>query len=90
MAYNTWLHQRDLTLRGVSPLLSQDQDERESLRTASFGSSSLFDELPTGLQLREKSLVGNGKMPCTVPQHAILHLGLCNLPPVLVGQLFLG
>lgn len=52
IAYNMVLHQRDQALRGVSTLLSQD--ERESLRTAPFGSSSLFDDLPSKLQLREK------------------------------------
>ena len=42
---------------------------------------------PLGCNYETRSLVGNGRMPCTVPQHPILRLGRCNLPPVLVGQL---
>ena len=38
--------------RGVSPLVPLE--EREHLRTAPFGASSLFDELATKLQLRDK------------------------------------
>ena len=45
-------HQRNQALRGVSPLVSQE--ERERLRTAPFGALSLFDELATKLQLRDK------------------------------------
>ena len=52
IAYKILLHQRDQTLRGVSPRVSQE--ERERLRTAPFGTSSLFDELATKLQLRDK------------------------------------
>jgi len=52
IAYNILLHQRDQALRGVSRLVSQE--ERERFRTAPFGSSSLFDELATKLQLRDK------------------------------------
>ena len=40
IAYNILLHQRDQALRGVSPLVSQD--ELECLRTGSFGASSLL------------------------------------------------
>ena len=42
---------------------------RESLRTAPFGSSSLFDSYPLGCNYKKRSLVGNGKMRYTVPQH---------------------
>ena len=35
-----------------------------------------------GCNYETRSLVGNGRMPCTVPQHPIL-----RLPPVVVGQL---
>ena len=52
IAYNILLHQRDQALRGVYPLVSQD--ERERLRIASFGASSLFGDLPNKLQLRVK------------------------------------
>ena len=52
IANNILLHQRDQALRGVSPLVSLE--ERELLRTAPFGASSLFDELATKLQLRDK------------------------------------
>ena len=38
---------------------------------------------PLGCNYETRSSVGNGKMPCTVPQHPIMHLGLCNLPPVI-------
>ena len=51
-AYNILLHQRDQALRGVSPLLPLEELER--LRTAPFGASSLFGELATKLQLRDK------------------------------------
>ena len=49
IAYYILLHQRDQALRGVSPVVPLE--EREHLRTASFGASSLFDELSTKLQL---------------------------------------
>ena len=52
IAYTILLHQRDQALRGVSPLVSQEEQQR--LRTAPFGASSLFDELATKLQLRDK------------------------------------
>ena len=49
IAYYILLHQRDQVLRGVSPVVPLE--EREHLRTAPFGASSLFDELSTKLQL---------------------------------------
>ena len=52
ITYNILLHQQDQALRGVSPLVPLE--EREHFRTASFGDSSLFDELATKLQLRDK------------------------------------
>ena len=52
IAYNILLHQRDQALRGVSPLVPLE--EREHLRIAPFGASSLLDELATKLQLRDK------------------------------------
>ena len=52
ISYNILLHQQDQALRGVSPLVPLD--EREHLRTAPFRASSLFDELATKLQLRDK------------------------------------
>ena len=41
IAYNILLHQRDQALRGVSPLVSQEEQER--LRMVPFEVSSLFD-----------------------------------------------
>ena len=52
IAYNILLHQQDQALRGVSPLVPLE--ELEHLRTAPFGTSSLFDELAIKLQLRDK------------------------------------
>ena len=52
IAYNNLLHQREQALREVSPLVSLE--EREFMRTVPFVASSLFDELGTKLQLREK------------------------------------
>ena len=52
IAYNILLHQRDQALRGVSHHVTQE--ERERLRTAPFGASSLFDKLATKLQLLDK------------------------------------
>ena len=52
IAYNILLHQQDQALRGVSPVVPLE--EREHLRTAPFGASSLFDELATKLKLRDK------------------------------------
>ena len=52
IAYNILLHQQDQAVRGVSPLVPLE--ERERCRTAPFRASSLFDELATKLQLREK------------------------------------
>ena len=51
IAYNILLHQRDQALRGVSPLVPLE--EREHLRTAPFGASSLFDEFATKVQLQD-------------------------------------
>ena len=49
IAYNMLLHQRD---QGVSP--HESQEEWECLRMAPFEASSLFDELATKQQLRDK------------------------------------
>ena len=52
MAFNILLHQRAQALLDASPRLSQV--EKESLRTAPFGSLSPFDDLLTKLHLLEK------------------------------------
>ena len=52
ITYNILLHQRDQALRGVSPLVPLEEQER--FRTAPFGALSLFDELATKLQLASR------------------------------------
>ena len=52
IAYNILLHQQDQALQGVFPLVPLE--ERERLRTAPFGASSLFVKLTTKPQLRDK------------------------------------
>ena len=86
IAYNILLHQRDQALRGVSPLVSQD--EREHLHTAPFAALSLFNDLPTKLQLWDKvasrqrdNAPYRGSAPFVVGKHVLLHIDQRQLHP---------
>ena len=91
IAYNFLLHQRDQALRGVSPLVPLE--EREHLHAAPFGASSLFDELGTKLQLRDKvasqqqdyTLGARQLLP--LAKHVLLHIGQHRLDPCIYGRL---
>ena len=69
-------------------------EEREHLRTAPFGAYSLFNELATKLQLRDKTAsqqrdysLYRVSAPFTVGIHVLLHIGQHRLDPCNYGRL---
>ena len=88
----TLLQQQDQALRRVSPLVSQD--EREHLRSAPFVASSLLDNLPTKLELRDKVISGQRdyalyrcSAPFAVSKYVLPHIDQRRLHPCHDGML---